>query len=124
MNFNNKNILILTDGSEGMLSQVKGLAQQFTKKINFIKVEIIFPWSKLQPGFLPIYKWIFKNEINLSNKPDIVISCGRKSVYLSLYLKKKFEDIINILQNMQLLRYQKKVKFNLILFGFRIKKRV
>ena len=86
----------MTDGSEGMLSQVKGLAQQFTKKINFIKVEIIFPWSKLQPGFLPIYKWIFKNEINLSNKPDIVISCARKSVYFSLYLKKKFEDIINI----------------------------
>ncbi len=96
MDFTNKNILILTDGSEGMLSQVKGLAQQFSKKIHYIKVEIIFPWSKLQPGFLPIYKWIFKNQINLLDKPDIVISCGRKSVYFSLYLKKKFKDIINI----------------------------
>ena len=96
MDFINKKILILTDGSEGMLSQVRGLAQQFTKKITFIKVDIFFPWSKLQPGFLPIYKWIFKNEIFLINKPDIVISCGRKSVYFSLYLKKKFKDIINI----------------------------
>ena len=96
MDFTNKNILILTDGSEGMLSQVMGLAQQFSKKIYYIKVEIIFPWSKLQPGFLPIYKWIFNNETDLLDRPDIVISCGRKSVYYSLYLKKKFKDIINI----------------------------
>ena len=37
------------------------------------------------------------NKIDLSNKPDLVISCGRKSVYLSVYLKKIFsKEIITI----------------------------
>ena len=60
MDFNNKNIWTVTDGSQGMISQVNGLAQHFSKKIFNIKTELIFPWSILQPGFLPVYKWIFK----------------------------------------------------------------
>ena len=92
MNFNNKNIWIITDGSQGMISQVRGLAQEFSKKIYSIKTELYFPWSLIQPGFLPIFKWIFKNKINFSNKPEIIITCGRKSVYLSLYLKKKLSN--------------------------------
>ena len=87
----------MTDGSQGMISQVQGLAQQFGNKIFNIKTELIFPWSILQPGYLPIYQWIFKNKIDLDNKPNIIISCGRKSVYLSLYLKKIFlNDLITI----------------------------
>ena len=92
MNFNNKNIWIITDGSQGMISQVRGLAQEFSNKIYSIKTELYFPWSLIQPGFLPIFKWIFKNKINFSNKPEIIITCGRKSVYLSLYLKKKLSN--------------------------------
>jgi len=84
LNFNNKNIWILTDGSQGMISQVKGLAQHFSKNIFNFKTELIFPWRIVQPGFLPVYRWIFKNKFNLTNKPNIIISCGRKSVYLSL----------------------------------------
>ena len=90
MDFNNKKIWVATDGSEGMMSQVNGLAKHFNNNFVRIKTKLIFPWSILQPGFLPIYKWIFKNKINLLHKPDILITCGRKSVYLSLYFKKKF----------------------------------
>ncbi len=96
MNINNPIIWSLTDGSQGMISQTKGLAYEFGKNVTEIKTDIMFPWNKLQPGILPIYKWIFKNEIPSESIPDIVISCGRKSVYLSLYLKKKFSKIINI----------------------------
>ena len=96
MDFSKKKIWVLTDGSEGMISQVVGLGQQFSKNILSVKTNILFPWSKLQPGFLPIFSWIFLNDLKLSNPPDIVISCGRKSVYLSLFLKKKFKNIINI----------------------------
>ena len=60
MNFSNKNIWILTDGSQGMISQARGLAQQFSSNILEIKTDLVFPWSKLQPGYLPVYKWIFK----------------------------------------------------------------
>ena len=95
MKINNPKIWSLTDGSEGMISQTKGLAFELSNDIKEIKTDIIFPWSKLQPGILPIYKWIFKNKIP-NNIPDIIISCGRKSVYLSIFLKKKFKKIINI----------------------------
>ena len=97
MDFGKKNIWIVTDGSQGMISQANGLAQQLSNRVFNIKTELIFPWSMLQPGFLPVYQWIFKNKINFNNKPNIVISCGRKSVYLSLYLKKLFmKKIITI----------------------------
>ena len=79
-----------------MLSQGIGLAQQFNNNILTIKTNLLFPWSKLQPGILPIFPWIFLNDLNFTSPPDIVISCGRKSVYLSIYLKKRFKDIINI----------------------------
>ena len=86
MDFSKKNILVLTDGSEGMISQVMGLAKQISLNINSIETSIFFPWNKLQPGFLPVFKWIFKNNLKIPVVPDIIISCGRKSVYLSIYL--------------------------------------
>ena len=79
-----------------MISQAEGLAKNFNLNYNFIKTKIIFPWTKLKPGILPIFSWIFLNEINITPKPDIIISCGRKSVYLSVYFKKKYKNIINI----------------------------
>ena len=96
MDLSKKNILVITDGSEGMVSQVLGLAQEISTKISSVKTKIIFPWSKLQPGFLPVFSWIFLNNLNFINKPDIVITCGRKSIYLSIFLKKKYKKIINI----------------------------
>jgi len=89
-------IWAVTDGSNGMISQVMGLSNQISNNIIEIKTELIFPWSKIQPGFLPIYKWIFKNKFPKDNEPNIVISCGRKSVYFSLYCKKIFKNLINI----------------------------
>ena len=44
MDLSNKNILVITDGSDGMVSQVVGLAQEISKNINSIKTRIIFPW--------------------------------------------------------------------------------
>ena len=96
MNIDNPKIWSLTDGSQGMISQTKGLANELSVNIKEIKTEIIFPWNNLQPGILPIFGWIFKNNLPSNNVPDIVISCGRKSVYLSIYLKKIFSKVINI----------------------------
>ena len=96
MNIQNLKILSLTDGSQGMISQTRGLSSELSNEITEIKTDLIFPWSKLQPGILPIFGSIFKNKIQFDYIPDIVISCGRKSVYLSIYLKKKYPNIINI----------------------------
>ncbi len=103
MSINNLKIWTLTDGSQGMISQVNGLASELSNDITTITTDIIFPWNRLQPGFLPIYGWIFKNRIPINEIPNIVISCGRKSVYLSLYLKKKYSNLVNIhIQNPKL----------------------
>ncbi len=96
MNLENLKIWSVTDGSQGMRSQTNGLSREISQKIIEIKTELIFPWNKLQPGILPIFSWIFKNKIDKKNIPDMIISCGRKSVYLSLYLKKKYKKIINV----------------------------
>ena len=97
MYISNQLIWTVTDGSQGMISQVNGLAQQISSNIVQIKTDLIFPWSKLQPNLLPVYKWIFKTNLDFTSKPKVVISCGRKSVYTSLYLKKIFrKNIITI----------------------------
>ncbi len=96
MNIDNLKIWSLTDGSQGMISQARGLAYQFNKNIVELKTDVIFPWSRLQPGIFPVFKWIFRNNIPLNSFPNILISCGRKSVYLSMYLKKRNPKIINI----------------------------
>ncbi len=96
MNFNKLKIWAVTDGSQGMISQVLGLSKQISPNIRQIKIDLIFPWNKLQPGFLPIYKWIFKNKMPKDEEPDIIVSCGRKSVYFSLYYKKNSYNLINI----------------------------
>ncbi len=96
MNFNKLKIWAVTDGSQGMVSQVMGLSKQISSNIKEIKTDLIFPWNKLQPGFLPTYKWIFKYKFPNDDKPDILISCGRKSVYFSLYCKKKYHKLFNI----------------------------
>ena len=94
MDFQKKNIWVLTDGSQGMISQVYGLANHFSTNIVHVKTRLLFPWSIIQPGFLPVYRWIFLNNLELSKKPDIIISCGRKSVFLSIFLKKLFKKNI------------------------------
>ena len=84
MDFSKTNILLLTDGSAGMISQVLGLSQQISPRINSITTKILLPWDKLLPRILPIYSWIFKNNLKIVPTPDIIISCGRKRVYLSI----------------------------------------
>ena len=89
-------IWAVTDGSKGMISQVIGLSNQISKNITEIETDLIFPWNKIQPGFLPVFKWIFKNKFPKDNEPNIIITCGRKSVYFSLYCKKIFKNLISI----------------------------
>ncbi len=87
--------LLLTEGMHGMISQVEGLAKALD--IDFIheKIELNFFWKMVPPKFTPIKNFVFKNDINADF--NIVISCGRKSVIPSIYLKKKYKNkIMNI----------------------------
>ncbi|MDB4082041.1 mitochondrial fission ELM1 family protein [Candidatus Pelagibacter sp.] len=87
--------LLLTEGMHGMISQVEGLAKALD--LNFIheKIELNNFWKLFPPKLTPVQDFVFKNKID--SQFDVVISCGRKSVIPSIYLKKKFKSkIINI----------------------------
>ena len=87
--------ILLTEGMHGMISQVEGLAKALN--IDFIheKIELNNFWKLIPPKFTPVQSFIFKNKIN--TKFNIVISCGRKSVIPSIFLKRKFKNkIMNI----------------------------
>jgi len=87
--------LLLTEGMHGMISQVEGLAKALDLKFIHEKIELNNFWKLFPPKATPIQDFVFKNKIN--SHFDIVISCGRKSVIPSIYLKKKFKNkIINI----------------------------
>ena len=87
--------LLLTEGMHGMISQVEGLAKAL--QINYIhqKVELNLFSKFLTPKITPVSNLFFRK----FNVPeiDLIISCGRKSVIPSLYLKKKSKNkVINI----------------------------
>ena len=91
-NFKNLRAWCLTDGSAGMISQVKGLAEALNLNFEQKTIDLKFPWNKLPLGILPPFKVIFNNygQIDLETNvpPDIIISCGKRSIYASIFLKK------------------------------------
>ncbi len=87
--------LLLTEGLHGMISQVEGLAKALDLDYFHEKIELNKPWNLLPPSFTPIKKFVFKNQINKDY--DLIISCGRKSIIPSIFLKKNSnKKIINI----------------------------
>ena len=87
--------LLLTEGMHGMISQVEGLAKALDLEFIHEKIELNSFWKLFPPRLTPIQDFVFKNKIN--HDFNIVISCGRKSVVPSIYLKNKFKNkIMNI----------------------------
>ena len=87
--------LLLTEGFHGMISQVEGLAKALDLDFIREKIELNNFWKLFPPKITPIKNFVFKNK--LDHKFNIVISCGRKSVIPSVYLKNKYKSkIINI----------------------------
>ena len=78
--------ILLTEGMHGMISQVEGLAKALDLDFTHHKVELNSFWKPFPPKFAPISQIVFK-KINV-NDFDVIISCGRKSVIPSIYLKK------------------------------------
>ena len=87
--------LLLTEGMHGMISQVEGLAKALDLDFIHEKIELNNFWKMIPPKLTPVQDFVFKNK--LGNNFDIVISCGRKSVIPSIYLKNKLKNkIMNI----------------------------
>ena len=87
--------LLLTEGLHGMISQVEGLAKALDIDFFHERVELNSFWNFIPPNFTPISKFVFKNKVN--REFDIIISCGRKSVIPSIFLKQNSrKQIYNI----------------------------
>ena len=87
--------ILLTEGMHGMISQVEGLAKALDIEFIHEKIELNDFWKMIPPSFTPIKKFVFKN--NFDKNFNIVISCGRKSIIPSIYLKQKYRNkIMNI----------------------------
>ncbi len=87
--------LLLTEGMHGMVSQVEGLAKGLDLDFIHEKIELNNLWRFLPPKITPVKNFVFKNK--LDQYFNIIISCGRKSVIPSIYLKNKYKNkIINI----------------------------
>ena len=83
--------LLLTEGMHGMISQVEGMAKALSAEYSHKIVRLSFPWKFIPPKFSPISEVVLKDKTYITENeiPDLVISCGRKSVIPSLILKKK-----------------------------------
>ena len=87
--------ILLTEGKHGMISQAEGLAKALDLDFLHERIELNNFWKLIPPKITPAKSFVFKNKIK--ENFDIVISCGRKSVIPSIFLKKKFgKKIINI----------------------------
>ena len=90
--------LLLTEGMHGMISQVEGMAKALNTEYSHKIVKLSFPWNLIPPKFTPISQIVLKDKIYITESeiPDVIISCGRKSVIPSILLKKKNSNIFTI----------------------------
>ena len=87
--------ILLTQGMHGMISQVEGLAKALNLNFTHHTVETNKFWKIFPPKLTPISQTVFQ-KIDVKDF-DVIISCGRKSVIPSIYLKKiSYKKVINI----------------------------
>ena len=87
--------LLLTEGLHGMISQTEGLAKALDFDYIHEKIELNSFWKLIPTSFTPVKKFVFKNQVEQDF--DVIISCGRKSIIPSIFLKKNSKKkIINI----------------------------
>ena len=78
--------ILLSEGMHGMISQIEGLAKALDIDFTHHTVETNKFWKLFPPKLTPISQNVFK-KIEVEEF-DVIISCGRKSVIPSIYLKK------------------------------------
>ena len=90
--------LLLTEGMHGMISQVEGMAKALNADFSHKIVRLNFPWNLIPPKFTPISAVVLKDKTYMTKDeiPDLIISCGRKSVIPSIFLKRKNSKIFTI----------------------------
>ena len=84
--------ILLSEGMHGMISQIEGLARALDLDFTHHTVELNNFWKLFHPKLTPISQKTFK-KIDTDDF-DVIISCGRKSVIPSIYLKQNSDKKI------------------------------
>ena len=91
---------LLTEGAHGMISQVEGLAKALNT--SFVHKRIVYNsfWSIFPPSISPRSKIVFNftdifKNTSTQDSPNIIISCGRKSVIPSIFIKNYIKKTSN-----------------------------
>ena len=90
--------LLLTQGMHGMISQVEGIAKALNTDFSHKIIRLNFPWNLVAPKLTPVTEVILKDKNYFIDDeiPNLIISCGRKSVVPSILFKKKNKKIFTI----------------------------
>ena len=88
--------LLLTEGAQGMVSQVEGLAKALKLDFNHCFVNLKRPWRYFPINLVPISKSVIDGKIPEQIENQILISCGKNSIISSLFLKRNNKNLFNI----------------------------
>ena len=88
-------IVTISEGAAGMRSQIEGLANLISSEYQNFDLVIKKFFKNLPVQLIPASQLCYKNlnEIKIDEK-TILISCGKKSVKASIFLKKRYENLI------------------------------
>ena len=95
---NKFNVITISEGAAGMRSQIEGLASLISEDYKNIDLKIKSFFKYLPIELIPSSSFAYINLSSLKiEKNTILISCGKKSVKASIYLKNKYKkSIFNI----------------------------
>ncbi len=83
---------VISDGITGHEVQSLALAHHIAKNVNVYQCQLSRPWLTFAPKILPFFekglKWN-QSQPNRKQKPDVIISCGRRMAAVAKYLKTK-----------------------------------
>jgi len=87
--------ITISEGAAGMRSQIEGLANLICNSYQNIDIQIKPIFKNLPIHLIPASAYAYQNidQIDIKSKV-LLISCGKKSVKASIYLKKKFKNLV------------------------------
>ena len=92
---NKFNVITISEGAAGMRSQIEGLASLISKDYKNFDLKIKSFFKYLPVELIPSSSFAYINLSSLKiEKNTILISCGKKSVKASIYLKNKYKKFI------------------------------
>ena len=92
---NKFNVITISEGAAGMRSQIEGLASLISEDYKNFDLKIKSFFKYLPVELIPSSSFAYINLSSLKiEKNTILISCGKKSVKASIYLKNKYKKFI------------------------------